>query len=182
MEYFVGKTLAEILSARGTLDNDDGHDILAQICDGLAAAHKVGVIHRDLKPHNVLVGERNAVKLIDFGLAKASSMASPATGLLLGTPHYMSPEQIRSREVDARSDIYSLGALTYHAVTGRPPFEGDTPIAVTFAHLSEEPTPPRLLRKNISPELEEAILAALSKSPRDRPQSVAEFRSAIPRR
>lgn len=182
MEYFSGKTLAEILSARGTIDTSEGRDILQQICDGLTAAHDVGVIHRDLKPQNVLVGERSAVKLIDFGLAKASSMAGlTTTGMLLGTPHYMSPEQIRGREVDARSDIYSLGALIYHALLGRPPFDGDTPIAVTFAHLSEEPTAPKALRKSLSNELNDAILAALAKAPHDRPQSVKELRVALDR-
>lgn len=180
MEYFAGRPLSELISARGTLDNDDGHDILAQVCDGLTAAHSADVIHRDLKPQNILVGPRNAVKLIDFGLAKSSFMPElTATGLIMGTPHYMSPEQIRGRQVDARSDIYALGAVAYHALTGRPPFEGKTPIAIGFAHCSEEPTPPRDLRKTISEPLEAMILTALAKKPTDRPQSAAEFRSAL---
>src|SRR5690606_2362029 len=100
---------------------------------------------------NVLVGPRNAVKLIDFGLAKSSFMPElTATGLIMGTPHYMSPEQVRGRVVDARSDLYSLGALTYHAMTGRTPFDGPTPIAIGFAHCSETPVPPRTLRPALS--------------------------------
>ncbi len=180
MEYFKGRTLAELLEKRGALDPRNTRDIVGQICDGLQAAHDAGVVHRDLKPQNVLVGERDSVKLIDFGLAKASFMTNmTATGLMLGTPHYMSPEQVRGKEVDARSDIYSLGALTYHVVTGRPPFDGDTPIAIGFAHCAEEPTPPTLRSKRVSAELERMILEALAKDPRDRPQSASEFRRAL---
>ncbi len=180
MEHFAGKPLSAVIAARGTLDNDDGYDILGQICDGLEAAHKAGVIHRDLKPQNVLVGPRNSVKIIDFGLAKSSFMPEmTATGLIMGTPHYMSPEQVRGRDVDARSDIYSLGALTYHAMTGRPPFDGKTPIAIGFAHCSEPPVPPRTLRPKLSPGLNDMILAALAKKPADRPQSASEFRTAL---
>ncbi len=180
MEYLAGKTLADLLAARGTLGVREHRDIVGQICDGLGAAHEVGVIHRDLKPQNVLVGERNAVKIIDFGLAKTAMMSGmTATGLMLGTPYYMSPEQVRGQEVDARSDIYSLGALSYHALTGQPPFDGDTPIAIGFAHCSEQPTPPRELRKGISNELNDTILAALAKDPRDRPQDTSEFRKAL---
>ena len=180
MEYFPGKTLAEILETRGTLSPAMITEIIGQICDGLEAAHAAGVIHRDLKPQNVLVGERNAVKLIDFGLAKTAFMSGmTATGLILGTPYYMSPEQVRGKDVDARSDIYSLGALTYHAVTGEPPFQAETPIAVGFAHCSETARPAKQLRSGISDKLNDVIMAALAKDPRDRPQSAAEFRSAL---
>jgi serine/threonine-protein kinase len=180
MEYFPGKTLARLLDLRGTLGELEIRDVIGQICAGLGAAHAAAVIHRDLKPQNVLVGERSAVKLIDFGLAKVSSLhGMTASGLILGTPQYMSPEQIKGLEVDARSDIYSLGALTYHAVAGRPPFSGATPIAVGFAHLTEPPRPPRELRPDLSPRLNGAILAALEKNPADRPQTVGEFQAAI---
>jgi len=180
MEYFAGRTLAEHLGSRGALTDRDLPDIIGQVCDGLEAAHQAGVIHRDLKPQNVLIGPRNAVKIIDFGLAKTAFMASlTATGIMLGTPFYMSPEQVRGAEVDARSDIYSLGALTYHAVTGRPPFTGDNPIAIGFAHCSEAPRPPRELSPGISAEIDAMILAALAKDPRDRPRSAADFRAAL---
>ena len=155
-------------------------DILGQICVGLGAAHDAGVIHRDLKPGNVLVGERNAVKIIDFGLAKATAAEGmTATGMLMGTPYYMSPEQVRGRRVDAASDIYSLGALAYHLVTGRPPFSGENAIAVGFAHLSEMPPPARQIRPDISSELDQTITRALAKEPADRPHSAAEFKSAM---
>jgi eukaryotic-like serine/threonine-protein kinase len=180
MEYVAARTLADLLDARGSLTIDDTRDIIGQVCDGLEAAHNAGVIHRDLKPLNILVGERNAVKIIDFGLAKTTFLGQmTATGLILGTPQYMSPEQVKGRPVDARSDIYALGALTYHAVTGRPPFDGDTPIAVTFAACTEAPVDPRELRSDVPAVLAKAILAALAKEPSDRLQSVSEFRSAL---
>jgi serine/threonine-protein kinase len=180
MEYFDGKTLAELVVGRGPLGKRDLRDIIGQVCEGLDTAHRAGVVHRDLKPQNVLVGERNTVKIIDFGLAKtAFASGLTATGLLLGTPHYMAPEQVRGKDVDARTDIYALGALTYHATTGRPPFEGDNPIAISFAHLSETPVRPRALNPAISAELDQIIMDALAKDPRDRPQSAAMFRQAL---
>jgi serine/threonine-protein kinase len=180
MEYVQGRTLAELIAARGLVPIADCVDILGQICNGLTAAHDAGVIHRDLKPGNVLVGERNAVKIIDFGLATAAAVeGGTATGMLLGTPYYMSPEQVRGRRVDAASDVYSLGALAYHLVTGRPPFSGENAIAVGFAHLSEVPAPPRQLRSDVPPELDAAIMAALAKEPAERPRSAAELRAAM---
>jgi serine/threonine-protein kinase len=180
MEYVQGRTLSDVIASRGLVPLADCVDILGQICTGLEAAHQAGVIHRDLKPGNVLVGERNAVKIIDFGLAKATAAEGmTATGMLMGTPYYMSPEQVRGRRVDAASDIYSLGALAYHLVTGRPPFAGDNAIAVGFAHLSEAPPPPRQIRPEISAELDQVIARALAKVPAERPGSAAEFRAAM---
>ena len=180
MEYFPGRTLAEVITARGLVPIADCIDYLQQICTGLAAAHDAGVIHRDLKPHNVLVGERSAVKLIDFGLAKATAGAGlTATGVLLGTPNYMSPEQVRGKAVDAASDLYSLGALAFHLVCGRPPFAGDNAIAVGFAHCTEPAPAARTLRADVPAALDAVIARALSKSPADRPRSAAEFRAAL---
>jgi len=180
MEYMQGRTLTDVITARGLVPVADCVDILGQICTGLEAAHQAGVIHRDLKPGNVLVGERNAVKIIDFGLAKATAAdGMTATGMLMGTPYYMSPEQVRGRRVDAASDIYSLGALAYHLVTGRPPFGGENAIAVGFAHLSETPAPPRQLRLELSAELDRTIMRSLAKEPGDRPRSAAEFRTSM---
>jgi len=176
MEYFAGRTLADLIAQRGIVPLKDVQDILQQICTGLEAAHSAGVIHRDLKPSNVLVGERGAVKIIDFGLATTQmGEGLTATGAILGTPHYMAPEQVRGKPVDARSDIYALGALAYHLVTDRPPFSGDNAIAIGFAHLSETPTPLRQLRKDCSEKLDAAILAALAKSPDERPASAKAF-------
>jgi serine/threonine-protein kinase len=176
MEYFAGRTLSEVIAQRGLVPLKDVQDMLGQIVTGLEAAHAAGVIHRDLKPSNILVGERGAVKIIDFGLATtALAEGLTATGAILGTPHYMAPEQVRGKAVDARSDVYALGALAYHLVCGRPPFTGDNAIAIGFAHLSEAPLPPRQLRKEVSEPLEQAIVAALAKSPDDRPVSARAF-------
>ncbi len=179
MEYFAGRTLSDLIAQRGIVPMKDVQDILAQVSNGLEAAHQAGVIHRDLKPSNVLVGERGAVKIIDFGLA--TTMAGDgltATGAILGTPHYMAPEQVRGKPVDARTDIYSLGALAYHLVCGRPPFAGDNAIAIGFAHLSESPTAPGVLRKDCPDKLSLAILAALAKDPAERPASAKAFLDA----
>src|SRR5215468_6892953 len=176
MEYFAGRTLTEVIAQRGVVPLKDVQDMLQQIGTGLEAAHQAGVIHRDLKPSNVLVGERGAVKIIDFGLATtAVADGLTATGTMLGTPHYMAPEQVRGKPVDARTDIYALGALAYHLVCGRPPFAGDNPIAIGFAHISEPVLPPRQLRKDMPAGLEAAILAALAKAPEDRPVSARAF-------
>src|SRR5215470_9673287 len=159
MEYFAGRTLTEVIAQRGVVPLKDARDMLQQIVAGLEAAHQGGVI-----------------KLIDFGLATtAFGEGLTATGAILGTPHYMAPEQVRGKPVDVRTDIYALGALTYHLVCGRPPFAGDNPIAIGFAHISEPVVPPRQLRRDVSPALEAAILAALAKSPEERPVSAKAF-------
>ncbi|HEU4616236.1 MAG TPA: serine/threonine-protein kinase [Kofleriaceae bacterium] len=176
MEYFAGRTLSELIAQRGIVPIKDVQDILQQVAAGLEAAHQAGVVHRDLKPSNVLVGERGTVKIIDFGLATTGfGDGLTATGAILGTPHYMAPEQVRGKNVDARTDIYALGALAYHLVTGRPPFAGDNAIAIGFAHLSEPPTPPHQLRKDCPASLDAAILAALAKSPDERPSTARAF-------
>lgn len=165
-----------MIAQRGLVPLKDARDILEQVGTGLEAAHLAGVIHRDLKPSNVLIGERGAVKLIDFGLATtAMGDGLTATGAILGTPHYMAPEQVRGKNVDVRTDVYAFGALAYHLVCGRPPFSGDNAIAIGFAHLTEPPPPPRQLRKDIPAGLEAAILAALAKAPDDRPATARAF-------
>ncbi len=176
MEYFAGRTLSEVIQQRGIVPLKDVQDMLGQIVTGLEAAHAAGVVHRDLKPSNVLVGERGTIKIIDFGLATMGmGEGLTATGAILGTPHYMAPEQVRGKAIDARTDIYALGALTYHLVCGRPPFSGDNAIAIGFAHLSEPVVPPNTLRKDCPPNLSAAVVAALAKSPDERPSSARAF-------
>jgi len=180
MEYVDGMTLAEYLGRVGALRVDEARFVVGQVCDGVAAAHAAGVVHRDLKPGNVLLDHEKRVKVIDFGLAKATFMhGMTATGLIIGTPEYMAPEQVKGLPQDARTDVYALGALAYHVFVGRPPFAGETPIAIGFAQVSESPRPPRELRADLPESIEKAILQALEKDPSKRFGDAAELKRAL---
>jgi serine/threonine-protein kinase len=177
MEYLDGETLASRLRRTGPLPIPEALSILTDICQGVAAAHAAGVVHRDLKPQNVLCrAAPPAVKVIDFGLATTNFFAGmTATGMILGTPEYMAPEQIRGKPCDARTDVYALGAMAYQIVCGRPPFVGESPIAVGFAHMNEAPRSPRELRAEIPALLEAAMMRALAKAPEERFADAAAF-------
>lgn len=180
MEFFDGLTLANLLGRRGAFPWEEARELLAQVLDGLGAAHRAGVVHRDLKPQNVLVNAARHVKLIDFGLAKSSYLEGmTATGMILGTPEYMAPEQIRGRPTDARTDLYAFGCLAYHLLTGAPPFRGETPIATSFAHCNQEPAPLRRLRPELNPEVEAVVLRCLSKDPAARFDSAEDTKRAL---
>ncbi len=182
MEYVDGQSLEQLISRHSTLPIDRVRSYVAAICDGLAAAHAEGVIHRDLKPGNVIVTPDQRVKIIDFGLARIANLEGmTATGMLLGTPEYMAPEQIKGGNVDPRTDLYALGALTYHALTGRPPFTADTPIAVSLAQATEDPIPPSQLRPGLSPEWDAFVLRALAKDKDQRFETAQAMRDALPR-
>ncbi|MEJ7730729.1 MAG: serine/threonine-protein kinase [Polyangiaceae bacterium] len=179
MEYVEGETLAARIRRGGALPIADAARVIGEVSRGVAAAHAAGVVHRDLKPQNVLLAP-GGVKVIDFGLATTSFFAGmTATGMILGTPEYMAPEQIKGGNMDVRVDVYALGALAYHVLCGRPPFVGETPIAVGFAHMNETPRPPRELRAEIPAVMEAAVLKALSKAPAERFVDAAAFDRAF---
>ncbi len=180
MEYVAGESLSARLQRLGALPAVHLKPIAEQLCEGLAAAHAAGVVHRDLKPGNVLISGDRTVKIIDFGIAKpVTGGGMTATNIVMGTPEYMAPEQVRGGLADARTDVYALGAVLYHALTGRPPFTGPSPIAVGLAHCQDPVTPPRQLRPDIPPGWESLILRALDKDPARRFQTPLELRDAI---
>lgn len=181
MEHCSGGTLADLLARDGPFGNERAAAVAATICEALAYAHERGIVHRDVKPANVLVGDDGLLKVGDFGIAKAVSEKSDltTTGSVLGTVAYISPEYASDRELDARSDIYSLGVVLYELVAGLPPFQETSSVATAMKHLNEPPPPPRSQRAGISRSLEAVILKALEKDPEDRFASADEMRRAL---
>src|SRR6202451_4646608 len=167
MEFIDGRALSSILRSAGPMHPDRAAEIGADVAIALAYAHRHGVIHRDVKPGNVLITEDGIVKVTDFGIARAinTEESLTQTGAVMGTATYFSPEQAEGMGVDARSDIYSLGVVLFEMVTGRPPFLGDTPVAVASKHVREHPPAPREINPGVPPDLEAIILKCLAKSP-----------------
>jgi len=180
MEYLEGVTLKDLLRNKGALPLGVGLRIAKQMCQGLEAAHQQGVVHRDIKPQNILIlPESGETKIMDFGIARVSEMDAAASGLttagtVMGTPDYIPPEQAQGNPADFRSDIYSLGVVLFEIFTGRMPFVGDTVMAVVLSHIQKPPPPPRSLNPKIPPDLESIILRCLEKQPDRRYQSVSE--------
>ncbi|HEX8951338.1 MAG TPA: protein kinase, partial [Polyangia bacterium] len=189
MELIKGEDLGAILRRDGPMPFSRLAPMLLQVCDALSEAHEAGIVHRDLKPENLLVSRardgRDVLKVLDFGLAKlrdSEELAQvTARGSLIGTPFYMSPEQIRAEELDARSDIYSLGALMYRMLTGVHPFTAPTPVAILTQHLTDELVPPtkRAPTANIAPRVEAIVMKAMRKRPDERYASADELKAAI---
>jgi tRNA A-37 threonylcarbamoyl transferase component Bud32 len=181
MEYVEGKTLEEILREEGGFTIRNALDITEALCRALDAAHQGGLIHRDVKPANVMIDGSGQTKVMDFGIARA--IADPAdltaTGLVLGTASYLSPEQARGDPVDARTDIYSLGCVLYEMVTGGPPFAGGTPLGLAYKHVHEEPLPPSFINQAVPGRLEAVIMRAIAKEPAARYASAEAMRRAI---
>jgi serine/threonine-protein kinase len=176
MEYVAGSDLKALLMRNGALPVDQAVYVAEAVANGLDAAHRVGLVHRDVKPQNIIVGEQGQVKITDFGIAKSSlSTALTETGVTFGTADYISPEQARGQSATPRSDIYSLGVTLYETLTGRLPFSGDSSIAVAMQHVSADPPPPRMYNPRIPPQLESLVLRALSKEPDGRPTTAREF-------
>jgi serine/threonine-protein kinase len=158
-------------------------EVIADACQALNFSHQHGIIHRDVKPANIMISKAGAVKVMDFGIARALADANSVTqtAAVIGTAQYLSPEQARGEKVDARSDVYSLGCVLYEILTGEPPFTGDSPVAVAYQHVREDPVPPSQRHNDISPELDAVVLKALAKNPDNRYQSAAEMRADLVR-
>jgi serine/threonine protein kinase/Flp pilus assembly protein TadD len=180
MEYVPGQDLKGLIRQSGQLAIGTSISIATQICEGLSEAHKVGVVHRDLKPNNIMIDREGAVRIMDFGIARSlNEKEITGSGIMIGTPEYMSPEQVEGKDVDQRSDIYSLGIILYEMVTGRVPFEGDTAFTVGVKHKSEIPINPKEFNQQIPDELSDLILRCLRKNIDTRYQSAGELRSEL---
>ena len=173
MEYVEGRTLKELIRGRGPCPIPVAIAYTRQILSGLRYAHRNGVIHRDIKPHNVIVDSEGVVKVADFGIARAGVSQMTEEGAIIGTAQYLSPEQARGAPVDQTSDLYSTGIVLYELLTAEVPFSGDTPVEIAMKHLSEVPEPPSALRAEVPDDLDNVVLRALSKEPADRYQSAA---------
>ncbi|QEU93056.1 protein kinase domain-containing protein [Streptomyces kanamyceticus] len=175
MEYVEGKPLGSVLDASvaqyGAMPSDQALKITADVLAALEISHEMGLVHRDIKPGNVMMTKRNVVKVMDFGIARAmqSGVTSMTqTGMVVGTPQYLSPEQALGRGVDARSDLYSVGIMLFQLVTGRLPFEADSPLAIAYAHVQEEPVAPSSINRSLPPAIDAIVARALKKNPNER--------------
>ena len=181
MEYLDGRTLKELIVSRGAAPVNVAIEYARQILSALRFAHRHGIVHRDIKPHNVLVDGEGRVKVTDFGIARAGTSQMTEAGSIVGTAQYLSPEQARGGEVDPRSDLYSLGIVLYELLTGKTPFDGETPVEIAMKHLSQTPKAPSKLRPDVPPELDMVVLRALSKNPDDRYQNADEMEADLER-
>ena len=181
MEYIEGNTLTSIIARKKTISIGDILFIGAQVSDGLQAAHSRGLVHRDIKPGNIMITPGGKVKVTDFGIVSIQNEDSDITktGSILGTANYISPEQAQGKPVSVESDLYSLGTVMYELIAGRPPFEAETPIATATKHLTEKPKKLNLYRKDIPRGLENAVLKLLHKYPKDRYKNAEDLRAVL---
>ncbi|HXV91672.1 MAG TPA: Stk1 family PASTA domain-containing Ser/Thr kinase, partial [Pseudonocardia sp.] len=183
MEYVEGQTLRDIIKTQGPLSDRRAIEVMADVCAALDFSHRHQIIHRDVKPANIMITRTGAVKVMDFGIARALGEGQNVTqtAAVIGTAQYLSPEQARGEAVDARSDVYAAGCVLFELLTGEPPFTGDSPVAVAYQHVREEPRAPSEVRRGVSPALDAIVLKALSKNPANRYQSAAEMRTDLMR-
>jgi serine/threonine-protein kinase len=184
MEYVDGRTLRDVLKTERHIMPTRALEITAQVLQALDYSHRGGIIHRDIKPGNVMLTRSGDVKVMDFGIARALAQSTATvtqTAAVIGTAQYLSPEQARGEPVDPRSDVYSAGCLLYELLTGMPPFTGDSAVAVAYQHVREDPVPPSQLNHDISPAIDSIVLKAMAKNPANRYQSAADMRDDIDR-
>src|SRR5919205_139947 len=174
MEYLDGRSLKELIVSRGPAPVNVAIDYIRQILAAVKFAHRHGIVHRDIKPHNVLVDTEGRLKVTDFGIARAGASQMTEAGSIVGTAQYLSPEQAKGTAVDQRSDIYSVGVVLYELLTGNVPFTGDAPVKIAMKHLSTIPEPPSVKRPEVPRELDLIVMRALAKDPNDRYQSAEE--------
>lgn len=179
MEFVEGESLRSVLNRFGGLPQRKAIHVALQICSGLKEAHAQGIVHRDLKPENVMMDTHGNVKIMDFGIARSMEMATNLTGSMVGTPAYMSPEQVSGKPVDFRTDIYSLGLMLYEMFTGSQAFQADTAMAVALKQVQEIPAPPHDLDPNVPVQIERVILKCLEKDPAKRFQTMEELEKAL---
>ncbi len=184
MEYVDGRTVRDLLQEGHRLLPERSIEIIDGVLRALEYSHQAGIVHRDIKPGNVMVTRNGDIKVMDFGIARAMSDAQATmtqTAQVIGTAQYLSPEQARGERVDARSDLYSTGCLLYELLTGRPPFTGDSPVAIAYQHVRENPIPPSRIDPDIPLWADAIVLKAMAKSPADRYQNAAEMRADLQR-
>src|SRR4051794_6182514 len=181
MEYLEGRTLKELLVRNGPTPIPIAIDYARQILGALSFAHRNGIIHRDIKPHNIVVGSDGRLKVTDFGIARSGASQMTEAGSIVGTAQYLSPEQARGAPVDPRSDIYSLGIVLYEMLTGHVPFTGDTAVEIAMKPLSEVPDPPSKLRSDVPHDLDAVVMRALAKDPEQRYGSAEEMDADLAR-
>src|SRR5215217_9056532 len=168
MEFLDGRSLKELIVGRGPAPIKTAIDYARQILAAVGFAHRHGIVHRDIKPHNVLVGPEGRLKVTDFGIARSGASQMTEVGSIIGTAQYLSPEQARGAPVDQTSDLYSVGVVLFEMLTGQVPFSGDSAIEIAMKHLNEPPRPPSTLRPEIPPELDQVVLRALATNAEDR--------------
>jgi len=183
MEYVEGITVGKLIQRQGALAPQRALAVIADVCAALEFSHSRGIVHRDIKPANIMITPAGTVKVMDFGIARAMNATTgdrlTATSAVVGTAQYFSPEQARGHEVDARTDLYSLGCVLYEMLTGQALFTGDTPLSVAYQHVREQPVPPSRRRAGLSPDIDTVVLKALAKKPGQRYQSAAEMRADL---